>query len=53
MAGCVHEARQRHLPALSFSVEPDNPATSLYQRAGFVAVARMGGSLTMVLPLTA
>jgi ribosomal protein S18 acetylase RimI-like enzyme len=35
------------------SVEPDNPATALYRRFGFVTVARVGGSLTMVLKLIA
>jgi GNAT superfamily N-acetyltransferase len=49
----VHEARQRDLTALSLSVEPDNPARSLYERAGFATAARMGGSLTMVLNLIA
>ena len=47
----VHEARRRGLPALSLSVEPDNPAASVYQRVGFVNVNRRGGSLTMVLNL--
>ena len=47
----IEEALFRSLPALSLSVEPDNPATALYQRLGFVTVGRMGGSLTMVLTL--
>jgi GNAT superfamily N-acetyltransferase len=47
----IEEARRRALLALSLSVEPDNPATALYQRLGFVTVGRVGGSLTMVLEL--
>ena len=49
----IEEARRRALPALSLSVEPDNPAAALYHRFGFVTVARVGGSLTMVLKLVA
>ena len=47
----VEEALGRALPALSLSVEPDTPAVALYQRLGFVAVGRFGGSVTMVLIL--
>lgn len=47
----IEEGRRRALPALSLSVEPDNPAAALYQRLGFVTVSRVGGSLTMVLKL--
>jgi ribosomal protein S18 acetylase RimI-like enzyme len=37
--------------AVSLSVEPDNPARRLYQRAGFVRVADDGGAWTMLLEL--
>ena len=47
----IEEAIGRALPALSLSVEPDNPAMALYQRLGFVAVGRVGGSVTMMLKL--
>ncbi len=49
----ISEAQRRALPALSLSVEPDNPAASLYQRLGFVTVGRAGSSLTMILHLVA
>jgi ribosomal protein S18 acetylase RimI-like enzyme len=52
LAALIAEVRRRALPALSLSVEPDNPAASLYQRLGFVTVSRVGGSLTMVLNLS-
>lgn len=47
----VGEARQRELPALSLSVEMENPAARLYRRLGFREVGTVGGSLTMVLEL--
>jgi ribosomal protein S18 acetylase RimI-like enzyme len=47
----VTEARRRSLPALSLSVEQDNPAVALYRRLGFVPVATVDGSITMVLDL--
>lgn len=47
----VQEARRRGLPALSLSVEDANPARRLYERAGFEAVGRNGGSDTMLLRL--
>jgi ribosomal protein S18 acetylase RimI-like enzyme len=37
--------------AISLSVEPDNPARRLYERAGFVRVADDGGAWTMLLEL--
>ncbi len=49
----IEEAMRRALPALSLSVEPDNPAMALYQRLGFVTVGRLSGSATMVLTLSA
>jgi ribosomal protein S18 acetylase RimI-like enzyme len=48
----IDEARQRGIPALSLSVETDNPARSLYQRLGFVTHGHPVGSLTMTLKLT-
>ena len=42
----VH-ARAARIRALSLSVEEDNPAVRLYQRLGFVPVARAGNALTM------
>jgi ribosomal protein S18 acetylase RimI-like enzyme len=48
----VDEARQLTIPALSLSVEADNPARSLYQRLGFVILNCSAGSLTMSLKLT-
>ncbi len=47
----IAEARQQALPALSLSVEADNPAARLYERVGFVPVGRVGGSATMRLPI--
>jgi ribosomal protein S18 acetylase RimI-like enzyme len=43
----IDEAGRSALPALSLSVEPDNPATSLYRRLGFHELRRAGGSITM------
>ncbi|MGH2943983.1 MAG: GNAT family N-acetyltransferase [Solirubrobacteraceae bacterium] len=39
-------------PAVSLSVEPRNPARLLYERLGFVKVARNGEAWTMVRSLT-
>jgi ribosomal protein S18 acetylase RimI-like enzyme len=47
----VAEARDGGFPALTLSVEPDNPAVRLYERAGFSRVPSTGGSWTMVLAL--
>ena len=38
----IAEAQSLSLPALSLSVEPDNFATALYQRLGFVTVGTVG-----------
>ena len=46
-------ARQRHVSALSLSVEDGNAARRLYERAGFATVGRVGGSDTMLLRLPA
>lgn len=40
-------ARQASYPAVSLSVEPDNPARRLYQRFGFKKVRHAGGAWTM------
>lgn len=48
----IGEARHLGIPTLSLSVEADNPARSLYRRAGFVTHCRTVGSLTMTLDLT-
>src|SRR5215211_2677622 len=45
--GLVARAREDGRPALSLSVEPDNPALRLYERAAFRVVER-GKVLTMV-----
>ena len=47
----IDEARRLEIPALSLSVEPDNPAARLYRRVGFVDMGSVGGSITMLLPL--
>jgi ribosomal protein S18 acetylase RimI-like enzyme len=36
----IARARERGLPALSLSVEPDNPAVRLYERAAFHVIQR-------------
>ena len=44
----VAAAAARGVRALSLSVAGENPARRLYESVGFVAVARNGGSWTMV-----
>ena len=44
-------ARAAGRPALSLSVEPDNPARRVYERAGFAPVGTNGGAVTMLLEL--
>jgi hypothetical protein len=46
----ITQARERRVPALSLSVEPDNPALRLYERASF-RVIRRDKVLTMVCDL--
>jgi ribosomal protein S18 acetylase RimI-like enzyme len=48
LAELMDRARERRLPALSLSVERDNPAARLYERAGFRTIREEDGSLTMV-----
>ncbi len=43
------EAAGKRYPALSLSVEPDNPARRLYERHGFQVVGTVDGSLTLLL----
>ncbi|MRG59880.1 GNAT family N-acetyltransferase [Agromyces sp. CFH 90414] len=47
----VAEAERRGIRAISLSVEDGNHAQRLYERAGFVAVGRNGGSDTLLLEL--
>jgi ribosomal protein S18 acetylase RimI-like enzyme len=47
----IDEAQRSALPGLSLSVEPDNPAASLYRRLGFEELSRRGGSITMAFQL--
>jgi ribosomal protein S18 acetylase RimI-like enzyme len=47
----IHEAERSAIPALSLSVESDNPAASMYRRLGFEEVRHAGGSITMRLRL--
>ncbi|OYO18117.1 GNAT family N-acetyltransferase [Enemella dayhoffiae] len=44
-------ARERGLPGVSLSVDPDNPARDLYERLGFRTVGFSGTSETMLLAL--
>jgi ribosomal protein S18 acetylase RimI-like enzyme len=44
----MERARERRLSGLSLSVERDNPAARLYERAGFRPVGEATGSVTMV-----
>jgi GNAT superfamily N-acetyltransferase len=45
-------ARQAGHPAVSLSVEVDNPAQRLYERVGFKKVGQIGGSWTMRIDLS-
>ncbi len=47
----IDEAQRSGVPALSLSVETDNPAASLYRRLGFREVSTTGGAITMILLL--
>lgn len=51
MQALIDEAEGCGLPAMSLSVEGDNPTVSLYRRLGFVTVGQTEGSLTMILRL--
>lgn len=41
------DATAQGVPAVSLSVEPENPARILYERLGFVKVSEVGGAWTM------
>ena len=47
----IAAAREEGLASVSLSVEPDNHARRLYERAGFRQVDEVSGSLTMLLRL--
>jgi ribosomal protein S18 acetylase RimI-like enzyme len=47
LAALIEGAQAAALPGLSLSVEEDNPAVHLYERAGFTAVARVDNAWTM------
>ena len=51
LTALIEQARG-HYPALSLSVDPQNPAMRLYERLGFTAVGAVGTSLTMRKRLT-
>jgi GNAT superfamily N-acetyltransferase len=44
-----HHARDQLVPRLSLSVEPDNPAMTLYERLGFRRVSLSGRGWTMLI----
>lgn len=47
----IEEAGKEGYPAISLSVDPDNPALKLYERLGFIKVGISGTSWTMKLDL--
>lgn len=51
LAALVDAARSDEVAGLSLSVEPDNYARWLYERAGFQQVGHVEGALTMILHL--
>jgi len=51
LAALIKSARELGRPALSLSVEADNPARRLYERFGFQVVGGVSASLTMRLQL--
>ena len=52
LGALAEQARREGLPGLSLSVEDDNRAASLYERAGFVRHRRVGNAWTMVAVLS-
>jgi len=53
LTAALAAARQAGHPAVSLSVEVDNPAQRLYERVGFKRVSQVGGSWTMRIDLGA
>jgi ribosomal protein S18 acetylase RimI-like enzyme len=51
LTALIEHGRRAGLPALSLSVEEDNPAIRLYERLGFKRVVRVGNAWTMCLDL--
>lgn len=51
MKALIEEARQAGVPALSLSVERDNPAARLYHDLGFREHEAAGNAWTLILPL--
>ena len=51
MTAIIEQAKKLDLTALSLSVEDQNPAVHLYERAGFSRVDRAGNSATLLLHL--
>ncbi len=51
LTALVQDAREQAITAVSLSVEADNYARRLYEKAGFRTVATVGGSFTMLLHL--
>jgi GNAT superfamily N-acetyltransferase len=51
LTAILDAARQAGHPAVSLSVEVDNPAQRLYERVGFKKVGQVGGSWTMRIDL--
>lgn len=51
LQGLIQEARHAGYPAISLSVEVDNPALRLYERLGFRRVGAVGNAWTMLLDL--
>ena len=50
--GLIERARIAGIPALSLSIESDNPAVRLYERIGFERIDTDGSSWTMLRELT-
>jgi ribosomal protein S18 acetylase RimI-like enzyme len=48
LSGLLHEAVHEGVPALSLSVESDNPAVDLYRSLGFETIADSGDARTML-----
>ena len=47
LTSLLAQAAEDGFPAISLSVEPDNPALALYERHGFEKVGERGGALVM------